>query len=100
MKKSQEEEEIRVRKEKKKEKKRLKKEEAVSFLIYTVKGRVNCEISTLPFNNLTGYYIRSSIMYQKNSTYRNFRDQNNEKKISPPLFIQENKTRLFAWRKI
>ena len=56
MKKSQEEEEIRVRKEKKKEKKRLEKEEAVSFLIYTVKGRVNCEIPTLPFNNLTGYY--------------------------------------------
>ena len=61
MKKSQEEEEIRVRKEKKKEKKRLEKEEAVSFLIYTVKGRVICEIPTLPFNNLTGYYsLRSS----------------------------------------
>ena len=58
MKKSQEEEEeIRVRKEKKKEKKRLEKEEAVSFLIYTVKGRVICEIPTLPLNLITGYYM-------------------------------------------
>ena len=44
------------------------------------------------------------MMYHKNSTYRIFRDQNNEKHerkiISLPLFIQENKTRLFACRKI
>ena len=48
--------------------------------------------------------LRSLIIYHKNSTYKIFKDQNNEKHeikiISPPLFIQENKTRLFAWRKI
>ena len=46
-----------LEKRRREEKKRLEKEEAGSFLLYTVKGRVICEIPTLPFNNLTGYYI-------------------------------------------
>ena len=43
---------------------------------------------------------KSLIMYQKIVLIEFLETKIMKKNISPPLFIQENKTRLFAWRKL
>ena len=47
----------------------------------------------------TNLKLRSLIMYQK-IVHTEFLEIKIMKNISPPLFIQENKTKLFAWGKL